>query len=396
MFPLKKAISFFLISVVLNVLLWAEDKDQAKLQDYYLTVLKKDYALYLKNKDSVDMSSNPNMFLLSVLTSRCTLPQGRTVALIELINPALKGYFEYEWAENPYSGNLSWISKTISGFHYSDGVNVPQPLMDLDDVMALNQDSELDVLVSKTMEAASRQNGQDQKYVRGSDHSLLLYGADEQYIACHKGQEDSIVLSADDKSGVRRFYDSRMRLSKMENWHKDSDKGFVLDSTNSYSYEGENSIPLSCVSQGENFRKTIEYNGEGKVISTVLYEKEKVGEDIEDMLKKEVVNWVYDENGKVIQKESWNFTYRNESRKLKYSVKRKEVYEYKVNDWEPDYFYFEDDKLRLSTVHTSDVDFITTSIFDSGFTVESYYEGGIHKKDVFLVNGVVRRSASYE
>ena len=66
MFPLKKAISFFLISVVLNVLLWAEDKDQAKLQDYYLTVLKKDYALYLKNKDSVDMSSNPNMFLLSV------------------------------------------------------------------------------------------------------------------------------------------------------------------------------------------------------------------------------------------------------------------------------------------------------------------------------------------
>ena len=73
-----------------------------------------------------------------------------------------------------------------------------------------------------------------------------------------------------------------------------------------------------------------------------------------------------------------------------------EQFEYKIQDGSPDYFFYEDGKLRVSTIYSSTDSYITTMTFDGGFVVESYYENGRRKKDLLYLNGIVRSVQNYE
>ena len=75
---------------------------------------------------------------------------------------------------------------------------------------------------------------------------------------------------------------------------------------------------------------------------------------------------------------------------------KKEKYEYKIDDSTPDYYYYENDELRMKTEYATSSDYVTTTLFDGGFVIETYYENYTKKKEVFLLNGNVKRIKKYE
>ena len=103
----------------------------------------------------------------------------------------------------------------------------------------------------------------------------------------------------------------------------------------------------------------------------------------------------YSEAGKLLEKKSEEYTY-NSKKVLVFTSIKKEVYEYKIEDGNPDYYYYENDDLRMQTLYSSAEDYVTTMIFDDNFVVESYYQAFKRKKDLFYVNGRLRRTKVYE
>lgn len=95
-------------------------------------------------------------------------------------------------------------------------------------------------------------------------------------------------------------------------------------------------------------------------------------------------------------KESTVYTYKSGNAKTVLSKETKrEEYEYKVDSKTPDYFYYENGELRLKKIYTNADDYITSTYFDGGFVVESYYSNYNRIKDIFYLNGKVKRIKKY-
>ena len=107
--------------------------------------------------------------------------------------------------------------------------------------------------------------------------------------------------------------------------------------------------------------------------------------------------WEYNANGQISEKYFVEYNYKDEnSTQITSRTSKKESYIYKIQDGSPDYFYYEDNILRMQTEYSGQNDYKTTSYFDGGFIVESYYENGMHKKDYYYLNGSLVRSRDYE
>ena len=149
----------------------------------------------------------------------------------------------------------------------------------------------------------------------------------------------------------------------------------------------------------ENFKYKLTYNETGKVVASEKYEyipDTKAAENEQETKKSNVLdkgdnyilrsktNWKYNDEGKIIEKLFSEYEYKkvNKTKKTLTSTK-KDVYEYKIKDVMPDYYYYENDVLRMKTIYSNEDSYVTTFYFDGGFVVDSVYENATHTKDIF-------------
>ena len=101
----------------------------------------------------------------------------------------------------------------------------------------------------------------------------------------------------------------------------------------------------------------------------------------------------YNDSGKITEKTFIEYSY---VKQKVFSSSKKDVYEYKIKDGLPDYYFYENDILRMKTIYFESDSYITTLYFDNNFVVESVYKNGNHTKDLFYSNGTIIRQKKYE
>lgn len=236
----------------------------------------------------------------------------------------------------------------------------------------------------------------EKKYLN-EDNALSLYSYDDEELSVQKTDSGSTIVKSDGKKTVRSYYDEEMRLVKKENW--DISGGISsskIVETQEFKYS-DGAKPFASTIVSENEKHEILYDQKGRVVSSKNYaffkkDEKKAGK----FVLESKTEWKYSESGKILEKYFEEYSYdKNKSRVLGTSSK-KDVYEYKIQDGSPDYFFYENGKLRVSTIYSSADSYITTMTFDGGFVVESYYENGRRKKDLLYLNGIVRSVQDYE
>ncbi len=289
-----------------------------------------------------------------------------------------------------------WIQRLfLSGSIFS--VRAPEEYSALSEQLKNSETMEIDEIAGAILKKSSEENPVAEKKYLNEDKALSLYSYDDENLSIQKTDSGRTLINSDGKKTVRYFYDEKMRLVKKENWELSGGiSSAKIADFQTFEYS-DGSKPFASTVSSENEKHEILYDQNGRIISSKNYmffkkDEKKSGK----FVLESKTEWKYSESGKVLEKYFEEYSYnRNKSRVLGTSSK-KDVYEYKIQDGSPDYFFYENDELRVSTVYSSADSYITTMNFDGGFVVESYYENGRRKKDLLYLNGIVRSVQNYE
>lgn len=272
--------------------------------------------------------------------------------------------------------------------------------LDQEEVVAGLKDEVLEEL-SKIVETNQDKETESEKAVyerrlKDGSEKLTFFQYGEEVITVQTKGLDRTFVYSDKKKISRKSYDAEMRLVKKEVWNRTNSSVAVPEMVQTYEYDG-GTKPVSSVVKKNSENHIICYDSNGKIVSSENYCVYKKDDKAAGRLYKEsFTSWKYDENGKLVEKVSTVYEYNKIFTKVLGQFVRKEQYQYKVSDSIPDYFYYENDELRLSTVYDSEDSYVSTMLFDGGFVIESYYKNGRRSKDIYYLNGIVRRTKTYE
>ncbi len=238
----------------------------------------------------------------------------------------------------------------------------------------------------------------------------------EQFAAWNEGEFTVLVNYYGDKV-IRKYFDSLFRLSKSERFKTAATaKKINLENETEYEYLNDSSTPEKSVEKQISAKKRLEshFDEEGRVISVLEshYEerekkskskkKDETAEKEEILLDDKKTSRKYDDKGRVTEEEiiTWNY------KKLlsgKYSTSErsvKNVYDYSSvsdeNNIPPDYRFFENGELHLERKYKTGDTYSEKLYFDSNFSVEVIYEGGIKKTEIIYLNGKEQRRRDFE
>ena len=102
----------------------------------------------------------------------------------------------------------------------------------------------------------------------------------------------------------------------------------------------------------------------------------------------------YGESGKLMERYYESYDYRRG--KLTDTETKREVYEHKTEDGEPDYYFYENGVLRMKRIYRSVDAYTAYMYFDGGYSSETVYENGKRVRDLFFLYGKLVRSRNYE
>lgn len=277
------------------------------------------------------------------------------------------------------------------------------------------EDSEIEKIAQAiSNESANAENSKsetEQKYLDEYEN-LAFYSYGEESLSVQNYENKKVISRSDKKNAVRFFYDDKMRLLKKENW--DISGGFSSaknKEVQEFYYSDENiAKPEKSVITSETEKHEILYDLSGKIVESKNFEfykddenaqnNQNQNEKIEKNEKKSLfigkTTWKYSDSGKILEKYSEEYEYNAKKTKITKTFSKKEVYEYKIQDGNPDYYYYENNVLRMSTVYSSLDSYLQTMNFDNNFVVESYFENGKRKKELLYLNGRLRSEKSYE
>lgn len=224
-------------------------------------------------------------------------------------------------------------------------------------------------------------------------NKLSLYAYGSENLSVQEKEGERVIVRSDSKNAVRSYYDDKMRITKKEIWNVSSLENGKRLSVQNFSY-GEGAKPVSSVIVGGNEKKELFYDLKGRIVKSKNYNFYKDEKD-EKYYNSGVTEWKYSDDGRLLEKYSEEYEMNGKKTKVLSVSSKKEVYEYKISDGNPDYFFYENGILRLTTVYSSTDSYITTMKFDDDFVVESYFAGGKRIKDLFYSKGVLRRTKKY-
>ena len=331
------------------------------------------------------------------------------VYIFELLDSSFTGEIDVSY-ENPIDKNYIdefYSAKNNSSYDFS--VKTPDLLNS--DLSKITEDDKILDDVKNLVESAN--SSSIERRIFDSEQNLSLFSFNDEILAIQKRDNKNILVSSDDKKTIRRFFDEKSRVYKKEIWDiSGSFQNSYLKNEELYFYDEEKTVPSSATLLEENFKYKLTYNETGKVVASEKYEyipDTKAAENEQETKKSNVLdkgdnyilrsktNWKYNDEGKIIEKLFSEYEYKkvNKTKKTLTSTK-KDVYEYKIKDVMPDYYYYENDVLRMKTIYSNEDSYVTTFYFDDGFVVDSVYENATHTKDIFYSNGNIIRQKVYE
>lgn len=320
-------------------------------------------------------------FPFLVLTSRHWTFSKGSVPLFDLIAPSYEGFLDslsvYESSFD--SGNLMKTFFLAS----SNQLTVQKPL-----------ELEQEVDLSNDLPQKLPSNESNEKKLKDSLGSLSFYSVDNEILSVQNLEKDRILIRKYENHLVRKFYDEKMRLIKQETWNINSNfADSKIEKKEDFFYKENSLIPFSCeiIENNSSFHELL-YDEKGRVVSS----KNSSLQDEKKQLQS-FTTWKYDEKNRITEKQTEDYVYKKGSfSKIEKIENKKEVFLYKIEEGQPDYYYSENGEVKLKTEFSSVDDYVTTMNFDNGFIVESFYKNGIRKKDIYYLNGVIRRVKQYD
>lgn len=301
--------------------------------------------------------------------------------------------------------NGSWIDE-IFAEDSTFVVTKPKMLEEVDETLSTleveSEDADIElkeiekVVEENRKEAEESPSTEISRHVKDSEERLAYFSYGEEVITVNTKDLDRTFVYSDKKKIIRKSFDAKMNLVKKETWKKSNSSDVSPETVQTFVY-GEGTKPLSSTVLSSDAKTELKYNESGKIIHSENYKLYKKDDKSKGRFYKDsVTDWKYNDSGRILEKESIQYDYNKIYTTVTGKSQKKEEYQYKVSESVPDYFYYEDKVLRLSTVYSSEESYVTTMNFEGGFVIESYYENGKRLKDIYYLNGIVRRTRNYE
>ena len=282
---------------------------------------------------------------------------------------------------------------------------------------------------------SSIQADSPERRLKNSENMLRLHSFEKEFISFESNDTERTIVISDGKKMFRKFFDSSLRICKKEEWKPgNSIASISLLNTEYYTYSNPDTVlPSSKKVVSPDNEKIFTFDEKSRVTKIMYFAypenyKEGSGKtagaagktsdsavnpsgnssgnlsgntDNQNSKKPYLLLWEtsfsYTKSGKLTEKEYISFEYSDEKYgKIVSKEEKKENWFYRIENAEPDYYYYEDEILCLKTEHSSSNDWITTMYFGNGFTVENHWKGGKQIKDLYFYNGKLQRRKNYE
>ena len=397
-----------ILLLVFNIFLLCNLHGHSPVKNFFFELMRYEVT-GLSDYENIEQYAgiNKTPFLLMNLP-KWTLDNG-PVSIFELVDSSFIGELDVSYANPIDKDYLEEFYSVKNNSSYDFDVKTPDLLNA--DFSNISEDDKILDNVKELVESAN--SSSIERRIFDSEQNLSLFSFNDEILAIQKRDNKNILVSSDDKKTIRRFFDEKSRVYKKEIWDiSGSFKNSYLKNEEHYYYEEEKTVPSTATLLEENFKYKLTYNDTGKVVISEKYEyvpdskpvenetetkKSNVLDKGDNYILRSKTNWKYNDEGKIIEKLFSEYEYKkvNKTKKTLTSTK-KDVYEYKIKDVMPDYYYYENDVLRMKTIYSNEDSYVTTFYFDGGFVVDSVYENATHTKDIFYSNGNIIRQKVYE
>ena len=238
-----------------------------------------------------------------------------------------------------------------------------------------------------------------------TEKKLRFYSFNDESLSLQKTQDGYVSVNSDNKTAVRKFYDNAFRLYKREFWDfSGGQETLGAAKTEDYVY-ADGAKPVSALITEASSRTEISYDDTGRIILSKVFAAENESSEKsenknneisekKDFVLKSTTSFSYGENGKLTERYYELYDYRRG--KLSGAETRREVYEHKTEDGEPDYYFYENGALRIKRIYSGVDTYTAYMYFDGGYSSESVYENGKRVQDLFFFHGKLVRSRNYE
>ena len=272
------------------------------------------------------------------------------------------------------------------------------------DIFTVEEPEELNEIRKEIFEktAAAKNEIRESRFT-DTEKKLRFYSFNDEVLSLQKNQDGYTAISSDNKTAVRKFYDNAFRLYKREFWNLSGGaETSEAAKTENYIY-ADGAKPVSAVITEPKKRMEISYDESGRIIISKVFAAENESSEksadpnaaVEKKFNlKSMTRFSYGENGKLTERYYELYDYRRG--KLSGTETRREVYEHKTEDGEPDYYFYENGTLRMKRIYRSVDAYTAYMYFDGGYSSESVYENGRRVWDLFFFHGKLVRSRNYE
>jgi hypothetical protein len=357
------------------------------LSSFFFEILRYDttgFTVDAKAKQAAGVSAYPARILLHAVW----MNGGYVCYMVEKAYPECAGKIDSSF--DPYDFEKmhddSWIEKAAE--------EAAAPAEQETALAELEMQPPEETAEKKEQPESAGESAPSERRYRDAEGRLRLFSfGTEHFAADEDGSGGFVFISTEGKHLVRRYFDGIMRLMKKETWTINTTAAdSVKDRTDTYSYDGDSLEPGASVSVMKNSRIETLYGAAGKPETVKGYETDDGG------MKRitSATEWKYTGDGKIAEEKCTVYQYKKGKKKPAGQYERREVYEYPAKNRNPDYYYYEDGVLHMKTVYTSDDAYETTLVFSGGYTVTADYAHGRKVKEVFLKDGEVQRSVSYD
>jgi hypothetical protein len=367
--------------------------EPSKVSDMFFEVLRYDVtgvSDFTDIEKFAGVSRYPSKVLLCIIWQKNMSPR----YLIEKAVPSYTGKLDSTFSPENFlkTQDYSWIDAAVDD-DASEKAGKAIEALEMQAPEEIQQaGQETDASGSEKDGTAAEESPSERRY-RDSEGRLRQFSYGTEYLSVSGSSEKRILINAEGKTMTRRFYDNLMRLAKKETWNiAGSSAESEKIRTDVYYYNDTEERPFSSVSEIKSERIESLYNEKGLIYSQTNY---SVGEMNSRRLESRTL-WKYNSNNRITEEECTLFQY-DADKEMELTGKsiRKDVYEYTVPGRVPDYFYYEDNTLRMKTIYTDDDTYITTLYFDNNFTVITKYRHGRKSEETFIRGNRIVRNRRY-
>ena len=227
---------------------------------------------------------------------------------------------------------------------------------------------------------------------------LSLNALSDEALFPQHTEDYTVLVFANKKKIVRKFYDKNSRIIKKEDWKISDISNTKLLKTELYEYQ-DNSFSLKNKIIIENQTKSYYDYTDKLLLSSVKKYALYTEKDREKEALLFECFYEYDDKNRLTLEESREYDYAADSyKKLSKVFEKKYVYKYSFEEDIPaDFEYYENKVLKVKKLYTKEKGTYTNYIyFDDGYCVSVFYKNGRIVKEIYSKGNKVIRENYYE